>query len=170
MQSYLDSIGLDLSDALSAAPALLGYKIIYESPEGITSGYIVETEAYHSDDPASHSFPGLNKRNSSLFKQAGTVYVYFTYGLHFCVNIVTGELAMVRQCLIRAIEPVDGIELMMKRRRLHKLADLTNGPAKLTQAMDINRSVDGTNIIDGKLIWKKVLSQGNSSFSKNWYI
>lgn len=151
MENYLDSIGLDLSDAVKAAPALLGHKLIFKSPEGVTSGYIVETEAYHSDDPASHGFLGLTKRNNSIFQKHGTVYVYFTYGMHFCVNIVTGEAGSGQAVLIRAIEPVAGIELMMQRRKHRKLKDLTNGPAKLTQAMDINKDIDGTNIYDGPL-------------------
>jgi DNA-3-methyladenine glycosylase len=151
MDTYLENIGLDLSDSLQAAPALLGYILTYETPEVLTSGYIVETEAYQTNDPASHGFLGRTKRNDSVFKKYGTVYVYLTYGMHFCVNIVTGPEDQGQAVLIRAIEPIKGIDLMASRRKQHKITSLTNGPAKLTQAMAINRSIDGTNILDGPL-------------------
>jgi DNA-3-methyladenine glycosylase len=151
MDDYLRSINLDLSDSILAAPALLGYKLIVSTPDGETSGYIVETEAYHTNDPASHSFIGITKRNRSLFEAPGTVYVYFTYGMHYCVNIVTGPKDQGQAVLIRAIEPISGFDLMAKRRVISKLSSLTNGPAKLTQAMAINKSFDGSSILNGPL-------------------
>jgi DNA-3-methyladenine glycosylase len=152
MDNYLRSIGLDLSNSLSAARSLLGYKLVHREPGGIiTSGYIVETEAYHPTEEASHSFRGPTKRNASLFEAAGTIYVYFTYGMHFCVNIVTGNEGQGQAVLIRALEPIDGISLMEKRRNQTKLELLTSGPGKLTQALAIERSIDGTNIQNGPL-------------------
>lgn len=134
----------DLSDSLTGARSLLGWKLVHESPEGRASGYIVETEAYDMYDPASHAFGGLRKRNAAMFEAAGTVYVYFTYGMHFCMNIVTGEAGHGQGVLIRALEPVDGIELMKERRGLQNERLLTNGPAKLTQAMGVGREHGGT--------------------------
>lgn len=141
----------DLSDALSAAPALLGYKLVHDSLKGRTAGYIVETEAYTMDDPASHTFAGPTKRNSAMFEKAGTIYVYFTYGMHYCVNVVTGEPGHGQAVLIRALEPVEGIDLMMKRRGLSDVRQLTNGPAKLVQAMGIDKSNYGNHIKEGPI-------------------
>lgn len=95
-------------------------------------------------DPASHAFGGPSKRNAAMFEAAGTVYVYFTYGMHFCMNIVTGEKGHGQGVLLRALEPVDGIDLMRIRRRgIVDIKQLTNGPAKLAQAMGINLSMRG---------------------------
>ena len=137
--------------ALHAAPLLLGQKLVHESPEGTTSGYIVEVEAYTQEDPASHTHRGETMRNAAMFKEAGTVYVYFTYGMHYCVNFVTGSVGHGEGILIRALEPVEGIELMQKRRGRDDLGQLTNGPAKLVQAMGITRQHNLTNLQDGSL-------------------
>jgi DNA-3-methyladenine glycosylase len=138
------------SGAVSVAKNLLGMKLVTDLPAGITSGFIVETEAYKMNDPASHTFRGETIRNSAMFQEAGTLYVYFTYGRHYCVNIVTGPVGRGEAVLIRALEPVDGIELM-KQRRGTDSSQLTNGPAKLAQALGIKRSLNGTNIFDGPL-------------------
>jgi DNA-3-methyladenine glycosylase len=140
-----------LSNALTAAPGLLGYKLVHDSPEGRTAGYIVETEAYDMTDPASHAYGGPNKRNAAMFETAGTVYVYFTYGMHYCVNIVTGEKGHGQGVLIRALEPVEGTELMRQRRGIGVLEQLTNGPAKLVQAMGITKEQGGTHIDEGAI-------------------
>lgn len=137
---------LDLSDSLNGARSLLGWKLVHESEEGKTSGYIVETEAYDMYDPASHAFGGKRKRNAAMFEPAGTVYVYFTYGMHFCMNIVTGEEGYGQGVLLRALEPCEGIELMQQRRGITASKLLTNGPAKLTQAMGIGREHGGTRL------------------------
>lgn len=128
---------VDLSSALSGAQALLGCKLIHDGPEGRTSGYIVETEAYTMEDPASHTFHGQTLRNAAMFGPAGTVYVYFTYGMHYCMNIVCGPVGEGQGVLIRALEPLEGVDLMFKRRRVSEIRQLTNGPAKLAQAMAI---------------------------------
>lgn len=139
----------DLEDAVTAASALLGFKLIHNTPEGITSGIIVETEAYTSVDPASHTFRGLTKRNSIMFGPAGHAYIYFTYGMHYCFNIVTGPDGSGQGVLVRALEPVDGIDLMKRRRGLHNVQQLTNGPAKLVQAMGISKKDYGVNLLEG---------------------
>ena len=135
--------------AESGARALLGWKLVYESPEGRTAGLIVETEAYTEDDPASHTFSGLSKRNAAMYEAPGTIYVYVIYGLHRCVNIVTGSKGAGEAVLIRALEPVEGIELMRHRRGRND--NLTNGPARLVQAMGISLSDNGSLLGKGSL-------------------
>jgi DNA-3-methyladenine glycosylase len=141
----------DLSSALTGAKSLLGWKLVHKHPEGLTAGYIVETEAYDMEDAASHAFGGERVRNSSLFREAGTVYVYFTYGMHYCFNIVTGAEGHGQGVLIRALQPIDGIELMKKRRFTDDERNLCNGPAKLVQAMGITKTDNGTTLKGGRL-------------------
>lgn len=140
-----------LPDGLSGAKNLLGWKLVHETSEGITGGYIVETEAYNQDDPASHAYGGPTPRNEAMFEEAGTIYVYFTYGMHYCVNIVAGPKGRGEGVLIRALEPVEGIELMRKRRGVEVDLMLTNGPAKLVQAMGITKELNGATINTGSL-------------------
>lgn len=140
-------MSLDLSEAVPAAQSLLGYRLIHETAEGVTSGIIVETEAYTAQDAASHTFKGPTNRNAIMFGTAGYLYVYFTYGMHYCVNVVTGGEGDGQAVLIRALEPVDGIELMRQRRA--RANQLTNGPAKLAQALDLTMKHNGTYLIDG---------------------
>lgn len=141
----------DLSDSLTGARSLLGWKLVHETPEGITSGYIVETEAYDMHDPASHAYGGPRKRNAAMYEAAGTVYVYFTYGMHYCMNIVTGEKGHGQGVLIRALQPLEGIELMKQRRGMTDERQLTNGPAKLAQAMGIAMESYGMELGKGSL-------------------
>ncbi|NUM82081.1 DNA-3-methyladenine glycosylase, partial [bacterium] len=104
---------------LEVAPELLG-KILVRRHRGIiTSGRIVEVEAYtHADDPASHAFRGQTQRNAVMFGAPGHAYVYFIYGMYYCVNVVTERDGVAGACLIRALEPVTGIDVMKKRRRV----------------------------------------------------
>ena len=138
----------DLSDAVTAAKSLLGWKLVHESAEGRTAGYIVETEAYSQAEPSSHPYRGKTKRNQVMFERAGLIYVYFTYGMHYCVNIVTGELGHRQAVLIRALEPVEGIELMMQRRGKEDVRKLANGPANLVQAMGITMQNYADDVLD----------------------
>jgi DNA-3-methyladenine glycosylase len=142
---------LDLQHSLTAAKALLGYKLIHASDDGLTSGYIVETEAYHATDEASHSFKGKTKRTAVMFGPAGRLYVYFTYGMHYCINVVTGPEGSGEAVLIRALQPLDGQNLMILRRGFHK--NLTNGPGRLTQAMGIDTSFNGENVLEPGGVW-----------------
>ena len=108
-----------------------------------TSGRIVETEAYTGDDPASHSYRGRTARNSVMFGPAGRLYVYLSYGIHHCANVVTGSVDDGQAVLIRAIVPVDGIDTMLRRRGRTPLAD---GPGKLCRALGIDLDDNGIDL------------------------
>ena len=119
-----------------------------------TVGRIVETEAYLSNDPASHGFIGKTKRNSVLFGPVGHAYVYFIYGMHYCFNVVTGQVGSGEAVLIRALEPLQGIPLMQQRRKVEKLSLLCSGPARLVQALAITPAFNGLSLLDGPLqLW-----------------
>lgn len=141
----------DLSSSLVAAQNLLGWKLVSQTPAGKTAGYIVETEAYDMHDPASHSHGGLRERNAPMYQAAGTVYVYFIYGMHYCMNIVTGPVGHGQAVLLRALEPVEGIALMQKRRDITDMHRLCDGPAKLAQAMGVDKKQNGIRLGEGEL-------------------
>lgn len=123
--------------AIQAAPLLLGCHLIREVSAGRIEVKIVETEAYHQEDPASHSFRGSTPRTWPMFESGGRLYVYFTYGMHYAINIVVGPKEVGEAVLIRAAEPVEGIEIMQRNRGITDVNNLTNGPGKLAQALGI---------------------------------
>ena len=125
-------------DTTLVAQELLGRMLVHREPRGITVGIIVETEAYLQGDPSCHAARGRTERNAPMFGVPGTIYVYLIYGMHHCLNIVTQPEGIGEAVLIRAVEPVCGQELMEQRRGCEDTQELTNGPAKLTQAMNIN--------------------------------
>jgi DNA-3-methyladenine glycosylase len=118
---------------------------------GETAGRIVETESYHMEEPACHAYAGVTERTSTLFGPPGDAYVYFSYGIHSLLNAVAEGEGVGAAVLIRALEPVDGIEVMRARRRTARDEGLCNGPGKLTQALDIGLSLNGTSLIEGPI-------------------
>ncbi len=135
-------------NTVKVAKELLGKTLVRKSGGKIMSGIISETEAYrHSDDPASHAYRGLTDRNKVMFGEVGIAYVYFTYGMHYCVNAVArSDSYDAGAVLIRALVPKLGIKHMIKNRKMDSLTNLTNGPAKLTQAMQITKKQYGENL------------------------
>jgi DNA-3-methyladenine glycosylase len=127
------------------AKALLGKRLAF----GGTCGKIVETEAYlFKDDPGCHAANGLTPRNAPMFGSAGRTYVYLIYGMYHCLNIVSGKEGEGEAVLIRALEPIEGIELMRKRRKTEKIENLCSGPGKLTQAFGITKKQNDLSLID----------------------
>ena len=122
-----------------------------EVRHGGTAGRIVETESYHMDEPACHAFAGLTPRTRTLFGPPGNAYVYFSYGVHSLLNAVAEEEGIGAAVLIRALEPLDGIDEMRARRGLSRERDLCSGPGKLTQALGIGLSLNGSSLVDGPI-------------------
>lgn len=138
----MESLDL-LASATKAAKNLLGSLLIRATPQGIMVGKIVETEAYDQSDAASHSFGGRTARTDVMFGPPGHAYIYFTYGMHYCLNVVCGQPGYGSAVLIRAIEPLEGIQLMKDYRQTNDERNLTNGPAKLCQALMIDKQLNG---------------------------
>lgn len=141
-------------DTNQVAQELLGQKLCHVYKGKLTSGLIIETEAYLGiDDPACHTYRGRNTdRVKSMYQPGGFSYVYFIYGMHFCFNVVTQTPDHPEAVLIRALHPLDGIEIMKKRRNTALEKNLCSGPAKLCQALAIDRSCDGLSL-KGPQIW-----------------
>ena len=140
-----------LRPTLQVARELLGKFLVRRFNGELLIGKIVEVEAYLGErDPASHAFRGMTKRNEVMFRRGGHLYVYFTYGMHYCCNVVTGEEGTAGAVLIRAVEPIEGTLVMRKNRG--STTDetdyriLTNGPAKLCQAFGIGRKENGADL------------------------
>lgn len=145
---FLDLPRMDARDlaenTVAAARRLLGCVLVRREGDVLMAGRIVETEAYRPDDPASHSFRGPSARNASMFGAPGRAYVYLIYGLNHCLNVVTEAAGTGSAVLIRALEPLSGHDLMQERR---KSPHLTNGPGRLCQALGIDRTLDGEDLL-----------------------
>jgi DNA-3-methyladenine glycosylase len=118
---------------------------------GETAGRIVETESYHMEEPACHAYVGLTERTRTLFGPPGHAYVYFSYGIHSLLNAVAEPEGTGAAVLIRALEPVDGLDVMRRRRGVERATELCSGPAKLTQALEIGLSLNGSSLLDGPI-------------------
>lgn len=145
-----------------AARRLLGCELIREIDGQEIRVRIVETEAYDQTDEASHTFHGRSARNDAMFKRAGHLYVYFTYGMHHCLNVVCGEEGFGSGVLIRAVEPLDGMDIIEKRRGMTG-RNVTNGPGKICAALDIDRHFSGHDLAKPpvRLVQKLTLPDGD---------
>jgi DNA-3-methyladenine glycosylase len=134
------------ADTVEMARSLIGKTLTHDRPEGRASGRIVETEAYPPGDPAAHHIAGLTNRNRSLFRERGHCYVYLGYGVSWLANVSSESDGVGAGVLLRALEPLEGIDLMRQRRGRERLTDLASGPGKLCKAMDIHRGQDGVDL------------------------
>ncbi len=155
-----------IKDTIEIARELLGKELIHNTIEGITSGIIVETEAYIGPhDRASHAYKGKRTERTSIqYEEGGKAYIYKIYGLHYCFNVVTQIKEKPEVVLIRALKPLKGIEIMKKRRKLKngKIIELTNGPGKLCQALAIDKNCYGLDLCEGKLFISNPKKEGNT--------
>ena len=139
--------------ALDVAPTLLGKRLVHASPDGVVAGRIVETEAYAGpEDRAAHSSRGKTPRNSVMFGPPAHLYVYFIYGMHYCLNVVCGPAGKPEAVLIRAVSIDEGEELARKRRRASTsvaTVRLASGPGNVAAAFGIDRSLNGADLTDG---------------------
>lgn len=140
-------------DPARVAKDLLGRVLVRDSDDGRNSGRIVETEAYLAkNDPGSHSYEKQTRKNASMFGPPGRAYVYSIHA-KWCFNVVTEPESVASAVLIRAVEPIEGIELMQARRGRENLLDLARGPARLCQAFAIDRSHDGHDLTSGEMLY-----------------
>jgi DNA-3-methyladenine glycosylase len=147
-----DLVGALAGPALEAAPALLGAVLRHRSADGVVAVRITEVEAYAgAQDPGSHAHRGRTARNEVMFGPPGHLYVYFTYGMHHCCNVVVGEEGTAAAVLLRAGEVVEGTDLARARRVRANDRDLARGPARLCQALGIDRRHNGADLAEGDL-------------------
>ncbi len=139
-------------DTVNVARDLLGKLMLFDNKGTAVGGIVVETEAYlGQDDAACHSARGKSKRNAVMFGPSGYAYIYLIYGMYLCFNVTTGAEDSPEAVLIRALEPVAGIDLMRKNRGQDDLLNLCSGPGKLAQALGIKMSLNGTSVVEGKV-------------------
>jgi DNA-3-methyladenine glycosylase len=141
------------SDTIALARFLIGKVVVHELPAGRVSGRIVEAEAYPPGDPAGHHFRGPTPRIRSMYLAPGHAYVFFNYGAHFMLNVSGEPAGTAGGILIRAVEPLEGIELMKKHRGCNDMLGLTRGPGRLAAAFQINRSHDGVDLCGESALW-----------------
>lgn len=135
------------------AQALIGCVLVRNCPDGRAAGRIVETEAYVLGDPASHAYRGRSARNASMFLAAHRAYVYKIYGTSFCVNVTSEREDEGAAVLIRALEPLEGLRLIERRRHTTRVLDLCRGPGRLCQALAIDRDLDGADLVRSRELW-----------------
>lgn len=151
------------SDTVELARFLIGKTLVRDSPAGRTSGRIVETEAYPVGDAAAHAFRGQTPGNRSLFLERGYAYVYFAYGSSWMMNVTSEKPGVGGGVLLRALEPLDGIEMMMSRRGTTALKDLARGPGRLASAMVIDKEFDGIDLCAPGPLWLGAASRRTAS-------
>jgi len=140
-------------DPTEVARELLGKTLCRRTRDGFTSGIIVEVEAYLAEhDSASHSYRGQTRKNTTMFGGPGLLYVYSIHA-RYCLYVVTERPGVASAVLIRAVEPLAGVALMQRRRRRTKLVELTRGPARLCESLDVDRTLDGWDVTRGRRIW-----------------
>jgi DNA-3-methyladenine glycosylase len=140
-------------DTMELARYLIGKTLVHELPTARLSGVIVETEAYPPGDAAGHAFRGKTRGNQSLFLGRGYCYVYFTYGSSFMVNVTSEERGVGAGVLLRALEPLEGIDVMQRFRKTTRTRDIARGPGRLAQAMQIDKRYDGVDLCAGEALW-----------------
>jgi DNA-3-methyladenine glycosylase len=141
------------SDTAELARYLIGKTIVRETGRDWISGRIVETEAYPPGDSSGHAYRGRTTRNQSLFLDRGFAYVYFIYGTSYMLNVTAEEPGVGAGVLLRAIEPLDGINLMKRLRQTDKLTDLARGPGRLAAALEIDQRLDGVDLCASGPLW-----------------
>ena len=141
------------SDTAELARYLIGKTIVRKAGRNRISGRIVETEAYPPGDPSGHAYHGRTARNQSLLLDRGFAYVYFIYGTSYMLNVTAEEKGIGAGVLLRAIEPIDGINLMKRFRKTDKLTDLARGPGRLAAALQIDRRLDGVDLCANGPLW-----------------
>jgi len=141
------------TDTIELAKYLIGKTLVHDLPRVRLAGRIVETEAYPVGDAAGHAFGGLTPSRRSLFLPHGHAYVYFTYGSCFMMNVSSEGSGTGAGVLVRALEPLEGVRFMQRRRGTTRLLDLARGPGRLAQAMDINKRYDGVDLCAGGRLW-----------------
>lgn len=154
-------------DTLKLSRFLIGKVVVHDLPAGRVSGRIVETEAYPPGDPAGHHFRGPTPRIRSMYLAPGYVYVFFNYGAHFMLNVVSEQPETAAAILIRALEPLEGIEIMQRHRKTTQLLDLTRGPGRLAQALQIDRRHDGVDLCEDEKLWLGEISRPVGPISKS---
>ena len=142
-----------LRPCLAVARDLIGKQLVHNTPQGVTKGVIVETEAYIGpQDAAAHSYKALHSERTAIqYGPGGFAYIYLIYGLHLCMNVVVNEENRPEVVLLRALEPTEGLELMQKRRQKTAIRQLCNGPGKLSQAMGIEKKHYGIDLCGDQL-------------------
>ena len=154
-------------DTVKLARFLIGKVVVHDLPAGRVSGRIVETEAYPPGDPAGHHFRGPTPRIRSMYLAPGHVYVFFNYGAHFMLNVVSEPPETAAAILIRALEPLEGIEIMQRHRKTMRLLDLTRGPGRLAKALQIGRRHDGHDLCGPGPLWLGAIDQAVGPISKS---
>jgi len=154
-------------NTVELARYLIGKVLVHDTDSGTLSGRIVETEAYPVGDEAGHAFHGKTRRNRSLFLERGHAYVYFTYGSSFLLNVTSEASGVGGGVLLRAVEPLEGIELMAGSRGTARLADIGRGPGRLTKALQVDLRQDGLDLCAAGPLWLAATEQRTGTINKS---